>query len=350
MLKDTTAEGDAPVGNDGAVHGVTSDPLDASIQFTFFTRKEKPEGRLHATTWRGLFGAFANKPLSGRKKLDLPGFALATFENNVRRAGGVREVFAVALDIDNKGEQPVGIDDVLGALEGTLAFVYTSYSHTPAQPRFRVVIPTSRTMRSEEFARVWTALDARLRARGIEIDQACRDASRLWFWPAKPNDDYTTKLQPGSPLDVDALLVEVPLSTSTSAPTTKKQQASNPGEEQEIVVRRHGGHPTHLFLLTRHCEFVRHVAESPSSVSYIQWFAAATILHSFPHGDDLFHDLSALDLARYDHGEAKKLLASIKGKPVHCAHLGWSCPKLSQCASLGVRSPAGLPFKIGGGA
>lgn len=101
-----------------------------------------------------------------------------------------------------------------------------------------------------------------------------------------------------------------------------------------------------LDVLVRECEFIRHAVSATSVLTYDEWFGLATILKTFPAGGALFDQISRRDPERYRPGEAEKKLASIRGAPRYCTSLGWHCPRLSECASLGVRSPAGLPFKL----
>lgn len=110
--------------------------------------------------------------------------------------------------------------------------------------------------------------------------------------------------------------------------------------------RRVLGDEEALDVLVRECSFVSHCARDAASLSYDEWFSLATILHVFREGPALFEQISRYDAARYRRGEPARKLASVRGGPRHCTSLGWSCPRLGACSALGVRSPAGLPFKL----
>jgi hypothetical protein len=101
-----------------------------------------------------------------------------------------------------------------------------------------------------------------------------------------------------------------------------------------------------LDVLAEKCAFVEHAASDPASLSYTEWFSLATVLAPFPGGKSLFDAISRRDSKRYARGEPDKKIESVGGKPRLCTNLGWSCPNLSECSALGVRSPAGLPFKL----
>lgn len=102
----------------------------------------------------------------------------------------------------------------------------------------------------------------------------------------------------------------------------------------------------HLDVLADSCAFIEHAASNASELNYEAWFSLATILKYFPGGAWLFDRISSRDPARYSQGEPSALIDSVKGPPRHCVNLGWQCPRLNECGSLGVRSPAGLPFKL----
>jgi len=103
-----------------------------------------------------------------------------------------------------------------------------------------------------------------------------------------------------------------------------------------------------LDVLAEECAFVQHCAERTASISYEEWFSLATVLRPFAGGPALFDRISAADPKRYRTADVQRKLASIRGAPRHCDNLGWRCPKRPYCQSLGVNSPAGLPFKLPG--
>jgi hypothetical protein len=101
-----------------------------------------------------------------------------------------------------------------------------------------------------------------------------------------------------------------------------------------------------LDVLAENCDFVRWCADFPDAMTYEQWFSLATILAVFPGGAQLFDAISASDSKRYRSREIERKLSSIRGAPRHCVNVGWHCPKLAECGAIGVRSPAGLPYKL----
>lgn len=101
-----------------------------------------------------------------------------------------------------------------------------------------------------------------------------------------------------------------------------------------------------LDALAAGCRFVERCADDAALISYEEWLSLATVLRPFAGGADLYDAISALDPRRYVAGEPKKKIATLTGAPRHCSNLGWTCPDRDDCAAIGVRSPAGLPYRL----
>jgi hypothetical protein len=117
-------------------------------------------------------------------------------------------------------ERQTSITDALARWEGVERFLVTSYSHTPEVPRFRVVLLLSRTVRPVEFERLIHWAFSKLADAGDLIDESCADISRLWFAPCvPPSGHFYHQHVDGKPLDVDALLKEIPVSAPKKVET-----------------------------------------------------------------------------------------------------------------------------------
>jgi hypothetical protein len=107
-------------------------------------------------------------------------------------------------------ERRTTIDAALALWEGYSRAVYTSWSHTPEHPKFRVLIETSRAMTADEFERVWRWMHARAAQAGHVIDVATKNPSRFWFLPRRREGrEFIFRKIEGKPLDVDAILKDV---------------------------------------------------------------------------------------------------------------------------------------------
>lgn len=194
---------------------MTAVPLSPVASVTLWESLTNPKGTRLVTDWNGL--------------LDLPewcappelldkhagrGWSPATFAGDRRAKAGVEVVCALVLDYEAHDDQAAAtLEDALALWGRWCGWIHTSYSHTPENPRFRVIVPLSRGASPEEWPSVWRWAATRCVEVGHAIDEACRDASRLWFLPAvRPGGAGDYRLVPlgGAEgwLDVDAVLAE----------------------------------------------------------------------------------------------------------------------------------------------
>jgi hypothetical protein len=134
---------------------------------------------------------------------DCGGFVGGTLAGARRKATDVTGRGLVTLDIDfGTAATP---DIVADALAGTAWCLYTTHSHTPKDPRFRLVIPLSRVVTAEEYVPI-----ARRIADDIGLalfDQSTYEPSRLMYWPSASRDaEFIGLTGEGDPADADALL------------------------------------------------------------------------------------------------------------------------------------------------
>lgn len=142
------------------------------------------------------------KAQRGRVK-DIGGFVGGTLAGARRKATEVTGRSLVTLDIDfGSASTPDVISDMLA---GTQWCLYTTHSHTPKEPRFRLVVPLSREVTPDEYGPI-----ARRIADDIDItlfDQSTYEPSRLMYWPSAPRDaEFIGLTGDGAPADADALL------------------------------------------------------------------------------------------------------------------------------------------------
>ena len=164
------------------------------------------------------------------------GWSPATFRQDRREKAGVESVCALALDYEAQPDQPATSLEEAAALWGHHAgWIYTTWSHRPEQPRFRVIVPLSRAVSAAEYGLIWRWAATRCVEVGHAIDEACRDASRLWFLPAvRPGcaaEYRLVPLQGGRWLDADAVIEEQrALEVPPPAPP-RRERAASPTED-----------------------------------------------------------------------------------------------------------------------
>ena len=143
------------------------------------------------------------KDEKGRRK-DVGGFVGGYIPNNGRRVrGAVTERYLITLDADSPSEDFISnLDLELGDMEYVL---YSTHSHTPDNPRYRVIIPTDRVMTPDEYQAVSRRIADDI---GIEsFDSSTHQAERLMYWPSCPKDvAYVYQHNEGNLISVDTYL------------------------------------------------------------------------------------------------------------------------------------------------
>lgn len=143
------------------------------------------------------------KDEKGRRK-DVGGFVGGYIPNNGRRIRGeVKERYLITLDADAPGEDFISnLDLELGDMEYVL---YSTHSHTPDNPRYRIIIPTDRVMTPDEYQAVSRRIADDI---GIEsFDSSTHQAERLMYWPSCPKDvEYVYQHNEGKLISVDTYL------------------------------------------------------------------------------------------------------------------------------------------------
>lgn len=175
------------------------------------------------------------------KVKDIGGFVGGTLKGARRKASDVTGRSLVTLDIDyGTTGTPEIIADMLA---GTAWCIYTTHSHTPKEPRFRLVVPLSREVTPDEYGPI-----ARRIADDIGItlfDQSTYEPSRLMYWPSAPRDaEFIGLTGEGDPADADAILdsytdwrnvAEWPVDPRGSQPAAKGAKQEDPTTKTGII-------------------------------------------------------------------------------------------------------------------
>lgn len=150
---------------------------------------------------------------ANRKKDNLPWLKLAVFgkkrsrEGSLRHNSNVQQITGIELDYD---DEKIAFDDAVKAVTAMdiAALVYTSPSHSPTAPRWRIVAPTSQPlppdMRAKLVARVNGSLKARL---GVDKIAAIESftLSQAYFYGYvmnKPGLDHRAEVTIGNFIDL----------------------------------------------------------------------------------------------------------------------------------------------------
>jgi hypothetical protein len=152
----------------------------------------------------------------------LPGWIPAHLENQARRNPTM--VSVLVLDFDGDKENPgnnAGLwQKTRENLDGLEYFYHSTYSYSPAAPRFRVVIRLSRAVPAHQWREFYTA--ALGLVAGAAGDTKTKDPGRLYYMPLCPQDgpQPVSGHCPGVPLDVD--LIRDHAAAKNATPTKKK--------------------------------------------------------------------------------------------------------------------------------
>lgn len=112
---------------------------------------------------------------------DVGGFIGGHLRDGCRKKGNVLCRSMIVLDMDNGVP---GIDDKLFALYNFAFCIYSTYSHTENQPRFRIVIPLKSDVNETQYVQIAKYLTSIV---GKEMFDVCSyEPERLMFWPSTP--------------------------------------------------------------------------------------------------------------------------------------------------------------------
>ena len=214
------------------------------------------EWKNRSTTWERLVQRLSNckhtgetaaqyramtKTAQGKVK-DVGGFVGGTVrDGGPRKADTIVSRDFVTLDIDYGEQSTVGL--VQDMLSGTAFCLYSTHSHTPEKPRYRLVLPLSREVSPDEYIPIARRIADDI---GIDLfDSSTYEPCRLMYWPSAPADvDYVFVTGEGDPVDADKALasytdwsnpVEWPIDKRTS-----KVILRNPGARQEDPTKKPG--------------------------------------------------------------------------------------------------------------
>jgi len=136
---------------------------------------------------------------------DNGGFVGGHLKGGIRKNGNVISRGIGMLDADRIDIGTDFIDAVKTALPNTEYFIYSTHSHTPQNPRYRIVILFSREVSEDEYPALM-----RMMAKQINMDyfdDSTYQANRMMFWASCPsNGDFIFEEEHGEPLDPDEYL------------------------------------------------------------------------------------------------------------------------------------------------
>jgi hypothetical protein len=205
---------------------------------------------------------------------------------------------ALVLDYDNDGDTVVSLDRAREVWSGWEHVVYTTASHllvSPpkyvGRPRFRVVLPLSRRVTTQEFRRVWAWAHAFASGEGAPFDPLA-DPGRIYFVPTHLRGQAPEYRYNPSPdlLDPDAIFslfsgppTEAPRqgifspSPRTSSPSVSAVSGS-PGGGGVFAGIENAHQTEHLDRIEAQCAFMRHCREDAATLPQPEWYAWLSVV------------------------------------------------------------------------
>lgn len=140
------------------------------------------------------------------KAKDGPAFVGGLVRTGRRKKENVDSRSLITLDVDRGDEDFLFSAELV--LGGTAYVVYSTHSHRPHKPKYRLIVPADRNMNPDEYAAVSRKLAEQI---GMEyFDKTTFQVHRLMFLPSCSKDapDPVLQIYEGDPLTVDRLLEE----------------------------------------------------------------------------------------------------------------------------------------------
>lgn len=135
---------------------------------------------------------------------DVGGFVGGSLKGTHRRASEMVSRSLVTLDIDNGDSSTT--ERIESASEGLLYALYSTHSHTPESPRYRLIYPLDREVTPDEYVPIARKMAERI---GIaQFDASTYEPSRLMYWPSASADAevVTVAKSSGAELSADEVL------------------------------------------------------------------------------------------------------------------------------------------------
>lgn len=158
-----------------------------------------------SVSWDAFASRLTKEPQEVTDKAALGWYIPAEFSPVYRDSENFIGRHAITFDFDHVTIDAWG--EVINAWENLAFAMYTTFSHRPDRPRFRVVLPLSRPAGYDEFQAV-----ARKVAADIGIERVARESfvpSQMMFAPARPlGGHFASHVNQGDWIDVDDVLAE----------------------------------------------------------------------------------------------------------------------------------------------
>jgi hypothetical protein len=165
-------------------------PLPAVLPVSVFPDVFEQRAISRTLPWPALAERLASFPVRAGvdDKRRLPCWSPARFAGEGSSAAQVHDLCCLVLDLDGG----IGIDEALDRCAPFTVALHTSWSHRPAAPCFRLVLPLAQPVPRAGWTAAWSAAVAAL---GLPVDRACSNANRRYLLPARPAPEAHTRTE-----------------------------------------------------------------------------------------------------------------------------------------------------------
>lgn len=162
--------------------------------------------RVVEATWPQMVKFFSKDPPRTDDKASVGWYSFAEFEPAYRDSENFKARHALTFDYDHvTWEQITEVFEAIKML-GHAAFAYTTWSHTPEKPRWRVLLPLSRPVGYDEFQAVSRFAAQTLGGIELPARESHVPAQYMFLPAAKPNGEFLVQNFEGDPINGDSLL------------------------------------------------------------------------------------------------------------------------------------------------
>jgi RecA-family ATPase len=173
------------------------------------------EGRMvEQASWDPIFDRFEeNGQQPFRGDTVQPGWSAARFNPLFRKSENVVAMTAMVLDYDDCGTTFDEAVEMWGIFYG---LIHTTRRHELEGSRFRVILPLTREISTDEYALLWRYV---VRTSGHRVDQSTKDPSRFWYVPGPLNGARFRAVRlTGAMFSPDPMLVEAVVEEASEKP------------------------------------------------------------------------------------------------------------------------------------
>ncbi|CAG9239461.1 hypothetical protein BCAR13_890042 [Paraburkholderia caribensis] len=312
---------------------------EVGISFASFASMTTTQPRMDTLPLALFLAMFEQRPVIANKhggKLWSPTIYAADAS---RKSANVEAITALVIDVDD-GTPFV---DLVVRLEPFRYVMHTSYSHTNAHPKYRIVLPLDAPVPTSEWSNAWQRMSLLVDG---HADPATKDPARMYFLPSMPQDaeGHFVDQHEGRLISTDDL-PPLPRAQSSLAPAQGVAMISGRASYTDVddVGVYEGGEPG-LEQVLKRCHFMRWASapENQHAVSEPEWMAMISNVCRFEGGRDFAHAASRHHDG-YTPDETDERLARYltQSGPITCARI--QSLGFEHCPSGGCVKQSGEP-------